>query len=59
MNNLSRDEIIKLMNDAITQSEESFNMSDYYYWKGRADGYQIVLYMIDNGDTLIPKYTSP
>lgn len=51
MNNLNRDEIIILLNDAISQAEESLNVSDHYYWKGRADGYQIVLYMIDNRDT--------
>ena len=59
MNNPNRDEITILLNDAISRAEQSFNMSDHYYWKGRADGYQIVLYMIDNKDTLIPKYTSP
>lgn len=56
MNNLNRDEIIILLDDAISRSEESLSMSDYYYWKGRADGYQFVLYMIDNEDTYFKTY---
>lgn len=56
MNNLNRDEIIILLNDAISQAEESLNVSDHYYWKGRADGYQFVLYMIDNEDTYFKTY---
>lgn len=59
VNNLNRDEIIMLVNDAISRAKESFNISDHYYWKGRADGYQTVLSMIDNKDTLFLKHTSP
>ena len=58
MNNLNRDEIIILLNDAISQAEEALNASDHYYWKGRADGYQFVLYMIDNEDTYFKTYVS-
>lgn len=56
MNNPNRDEITILLNDAISRAEESLNIHDHYYWKGRADGYQFVLYMIDDKDTYFKTY---
>lgn len=58
MNNLNKDEITVLFNQAMIQAEETFNMSDHYYWKGRADGYRTVLAMIDNRDRSISRDTS-